>query len=278
MPPSTRSRRWSWLLASVYALSFALSGLAVDPDAVAAHGGCYTNLDNRFLGMGRSDPQIIGVRAEIEYNNPHLCTQIPGDTKGSWSLSWVSVDGRDAPDGLNIFQGGYAKCPPPDVGSCPGNGGVPYYWWYYGHETGPCGMATSTGFVDVGDASTGAHLFKIVRETFEDGTYYTFRIDGLLKKALQSWKVSLCWNGEGVQAAEWQNEMLSGGDSPGGTPADRERWRDSAYRDSSGWHDINRTVGSGCDANSYPVYWRCEVVDQDGTDRSNTWRVWDVRD
>lgn len=235
--------------------------------AVAWSEPCNSTWANKFLGNGRAGTAIIGVYSEIQYINKGLCVQAFGSPVHSWSLSWVSLDGRPAAVGLNIFQGGYAKCPPSSVGSCPYNNGASYTWVYYAHEQGACGLAFNTGFVKIANATSGTHFFQISKV----GSQYNYYIDEQLKYHRSVSDISTCWSG--VTGAEWQNEMLNNGDQGGGPPSDHQEFGANQYQNGSGWHPANRTLGDYCDANSYPTDWHCRTSTVD----ANLFRSWDDR-
>jgi hypothetical protein len=218
------------------------------------------------LGNGKSAGGLIGIYSEITYVNENLCVQGPDPLVGSWSLSWVSLDGPqdDATPGIDIFQGGYAKCPDPFVGSCPWNSGVTYYWVSYGHEQGACGAAFNTGFIKIANAATGVHSFQVSRV----GTQYNFYIDEVLKYHRSLADIDTCW--PGASQIEWQNEMLNNGDQGAGTVSKHLMFDNNQYQNSTGWHPQNRTLNTPCDANSNPTDWACN---NSGTfaDRFNAW-------
>jgi hypothetical protein len=260
--------------------------LSIQAPVALAHGTCNSTSANKFVGFQLLRDDFTGVRTQIEKNNPPLCTQ--GSTLvPSWSLSWISLEGGNDPfvPGIEIYQGGYAKCPSSSVpASCPSNGGVVYYWIYYAREEGVCGPEFNTNFVDLGDAGSGLHSFKIALAS--DGTTYDFFIDNVVRYSVSYAAMNYCWGGTGITGAEWQNEMLNKGDSVGGTTADTEYWFDNHWKNANGWHEVNADVGSctisirpGVSGfNNEPALWGCYVVNQDGTAYSNIWRVWDKRD
>lgn len=209
---------------------------------------------NKFLGNGRGGSGLKGVYGEIEKLNQILCTQ--GATKlGSWALAWVSLDGpqTDSVPGIDIYQGGYAQCPPPDVGSCPWNNGVNYLWIYYAREQGACGLAFNTGFINQGNSPSGYHFFQASKV----GNFYNFYIDEVFKHARTAANIDTCW--PGVTGVEWQNEMLNSRDQGGGRVANPQGHHNNQYQNATGWHDANRTLGSNCDANSNPADWNCRT-------------------
>ncbi len=229
----------------------ALGTLSAVPASAAAWANCSGTSGNKFLGDGHASAGLKGVYAEIEYFNESLCVQ--GATKvGSWSLSWVSLDGpQTGADGVNIFQGGYAKCPPPIVGSCPWNNGVTYYWYFYQHETGACGLVGgSPTIMKIANAGSGLHFFQISKV----GSNYNFYIDEVFKYGRPASDIDTCW--PGVTAVEYQDEMLNNGDQGGGTVSNHQLFGNIQYQDASGWHLEYQTPGSAC-ANSNPTNWRC---------------------
>ncbi len=221
--------------------------------AVAAMPQCVAPSTNKFLGNGLSTSGIKGVYTEIEKLGKQLCTQ-GSSPLGSWSLSWISLDGpqSDSTPGIDIFQGGYAQCPPATVGSCPYHGGNLYLWDYYGHEQGSCGLAFNTGIIYDGlPVASGYHFFQISKV----GTTYNYYIDEGFVRSRTAAEIDACW--PGVVAAEWQNEMLNSSDQGGGRTANPQGFHKNQYQTSSGWHNMNRTLGSACDANSNPAHWHC---------------------
>ncbi len=234
-----------------------LLGLFVAPVTVkGAMPQCAGSTASKFLGNGTSPSGLIGVYTEIEREGKQLCTQGSGTPVGSWSLSWISLDGSDTKSipGINIFQGGYAQCPPPTVGSCPYNGGVLYFWDYYAHEYGVCGAAFNTGFIDYGNPSSGYHFFQISRV----GTQYNFYIDEVLRDHWSRAAIETCWS-SGIVGGEWQNEMLNDSDQGGGHVGNPQGFHKNQYQTSTGWHNANRTLGYKCDANSNTAHWHCNT-------------------
>ena len=195
---------------------------------------------------------LKGAYAEIEYFNESLCTQ-GATTVNSWSLSWVSLDGPQSSSvpGIDIFQGGYAKCPDPTVGSCPWNAGITYYWVFYAREQGACGAAFNTGFIKIANAAAGIHFFQVSKV----GSNYNFYIDEVLKYQRSLADIDTCW--PGVSAVEYQDEMLNNGDQAGGTVSNHQSFAEVQYQNATGWHYESRASGAACDANSFPASWRC---------------------
>jgi len=222
------------------------------PLSAALPDPCAGQTYNHFLGNGRSSAGLKGVYGEIERINEILCTQ--GATKvGSWSLAWVSLDGPQSPTvpGIDIYQGGYAQCPPADVGSCPYNNGANYLWIYYAREQGACGAAFNTGFINQGNSTSGYHFFQASKV----GGYYNFYIDEVFKHARLASDIDTCW--PGVSGVEWQDEMLNDQDQGGGHVSNPQGWRNNQYQNATGWHNADRTLNSNCDANSFPAHWHC---------------------
>lgn len=226
---------------------------------------------NMFLGNGKSGSGLIGVYSEIEFIERSLCLQGPPGTPrwNSWALSWVSLDGPQTNEtpGIDIFQGGYAKCPVTSVGSCPYNNGVSYTWYYYAHEQGACGAAFNTGIVKVANVSSGTHFFQVSKV----GGQYNFYIDETLKYHRSLADIETCW--PGVSGMEWQNEMLNPGDQGGGPLSNHQNFGANQYQNGTGWHPANRTLSAYCDANSYPSAWHCRTSSTD----QNLFRSWDDR-
>jgi hypothetical protein len=252
---SARTRRP--LAATLIAVLVLMSWRPIEARAATA---CDPNVYfNMFSGNGQNATGAVGVKATIEWANPVLCAQT-GTNDPSWSLSWVSLDGANSPQiaGVNIFQGGFARCANVPS-SCPYNGGASYYWYYYGHETGPCGLAFNTGVVkaSLGNAGTGSRIYRIERS----GSTYGFWISGQLQVSRSADDLDVCWDG-GVRAVEWQNEMLDPGDHTGGLVSDAQKWETVAYKNSLGtWVALDRgnTSALPCDANSNPTYWSCLI-------------------
>jgi hypothetical protein len=241
------------VLAAAVLTAVLLAGL-FPSHTVAAMPQCVAPTANKFLGNGKSASGLIGVYSEIERLGKSLCTQ--GSTlMGSWSLSWVSVEGpqTDATPGIDIYQGGYAQCPPANVGSCPYNAGVLYNWDYYAHEQGACGLAYNTGFIDEGNPTSGYHFFQISKV----GSFYNFYIDEVFAGRRPLADIETCW--PGVVSVEWQNEMLNNNDQGGGRTANPQGFHKNQYQNATGWHQATRTAGSACDANSYPAHWHCNT-------------------
>lgn len=210
---------------------------AAAPSVAAWSATCGSTSTNKFLGNGKSGSGLIGVYSEIEYINKGLCVQ-GSSIIGSWSLSWVSLDGpQPNVPGVNIFQGGYAKCPPASVGSCPYNLGNTYSWVYYGRKQGACGVAFNTGFVKIGNVSSGTHFFQISKV----GSQYNFYVDQVLKYHRSLADIETCW--PGVTGMEWQNEMLNDGDQGGGPVSNHQNFDANQYQNATGWHPANRALG-----------------------------------
>lgn len=241
---------------------------AASPSTAAAWPGCDPATANKFLGNGRTSAGLKGVYAEIEFVNESLCVQ-GSPLRGSWSLSWVSLDGpqTDAVPGIDIFQGGYAKCPAPAVGSCPWNSGATYTWVYYAREQGSCGAAFNTGFVKIANAAAGIHFFQVSKV----GANYNFYVDEVLKYQRTAADVDTCW--PGVTSVEWQNEMLNNNDQGGGTLANHQSFKNVQYQNASGWHNEFRALSSLCDANSNPAHWHCRWSSASATE----FLAWDDR-
>ena len=230
-----------------------LLGLVLAPATVTgAMPQCVAPSANKFLGNGMSPSGLKGVYTEIERLGKQLCTQ-GASQLGSWSLSWISLDGPSTSSpGINIFQGGYAQCPPPANGSCPYNGGVLYFWDYYAHEQSvACGAAYNTGFINYGNPSSGYHFFQISKVS----THYNFYIDEVLRDQISLASIETCW--PVIVGGEWQNEMLNNNDQGGGHVSNPQGFHKNQYQTSTGLHNANRTLGSNCDANSYPAHWHC---------------------
>ena len=247
----------------VVSSAWAMSATTAD----AWSASCVSPTANKFLGNAFYTSGLKGVYSEIEYIDKSLCVQ--GATRSdSWSLSWVSLDGPQdsGTPGVDIFQGGYAKCPPPSVGNCPYSYGLTYIWVFYGHEQGACGLASNTGFVKIANATSGMHFFQISKV----GTNYNFYYDESLKYSRPQADVDTCW--PGINNAEWQNEMLNNGDQGGGPLSNHQAFANNQYQ-TSVWHDFNRTLGASCDANSYPAHWTCVSSSLD----PNWFTSWDDR-
>ncbi|MES2209375.1 MAG: hypothetical protein V4515_04230 [Chloroflexota bacterium] len=241
-------KRSGWAL--IIASALAVGTLSAVPATATAWANCTGVSENKFLGNGRSGTGLKGVYAEIEYVNENLCVQAATKV-WSWSLSWVSLDGpQTAAAGVNIYQGGYAKCPDPSVNTCPWNNGITYYWVFYQRETGPCGLVFGTPFIKIANAATGLHFFQISKV----GSSHNYYIDEVFKYSRSVSDIETCW--PGVAAVEYQDEMLNDGDQGGGTVSNHQLFGNVQYQNASGWHYENRTPGSGC-ANSNPTNWRC---------------------
>jgi hypothetical protein len=245
-----------------------LSGLVLTLGAAAAHpasaegAACEAPSVNKFLGNGLTSSGLKGVYSELDYIPKTLCTQ--GSTSlDSWSLSWVSLDGPGG--GPDIWQGGYAKCP--TISSCPWNGGITYYFAYYGRDAGVCGVATNTGFINLGNATAGLHFFQVSKV----GTRYNFYIDETCKTHVSQDAIETCW--PGATSVEWQNEMLNNGDQGGGSLSNRQDFKNNQYQGGAGWHNMNRALAAYCDANSYPTHWHCRT----SSTVANNFTAWDDR-
>jgi hypothetical protein len=223
---------------------------------------------NLFLGNGKSASGLIGVYSEIQFAQKSLCLQGPPGNPiyNSWALSWVSIDGPQTAStpGIDIFQGGYAKCPTTSVGSCPYNSGNSYTWYYYAHEEGACGTAFNTGIKKVANVSSGTHFFQVSKV----GNQYNFYVDEVLKYHRSLADIETCW--PGVSVVEWQNEMLNPGDQGGGPLSNYQDFGENQYQNGSGWHAMNRTLSAACDANSYPAHWHCKTTSTE-QDRFKSW-------
>jgi hypothetical protein len=242
---------------------------ATAPSVAAWTVPCSGVYVNKFQGNAKSAPGLIGVYSEIQYVDKGLCFQASSPYVPSWSLSWVSLEGpqTDAVPGIDIFQGGYAKCPFPAVGSCPWNNGSSYYWVYYAHEQGACGAAFNTGFINIAFAATGTHFFQVSKV----GSQYNFYVDELLRYHRSLADIQTCW--PGVTRVEWQNEMLNDGDQGGGPLSDHQDFGANQYQNATGWHPENRSLSTACDYNSYPLHWHCNTTPT----TANQFKSWDDR-
>lgn len=222
------------------------------------------------MGNGKSASGLIGVYSEIQFTERSLCLQgPPGAEMPSWALSWVSIDGPqdDQTPGIDIYQGGYAKCPSDRVGSCPYNNGTSYIWHYYAHEQGACGLAYNTGFRYDMDVSSGFHDFQVSKVSGR----YRFYVDEVQEGSRDASDIETCW--PGIVQVEWQNEMLNTGDQGGGPVSNHQDFRNNQYQNGTGWHNMNRTLSADCDANSYPAHWHCHTT----STTANTFKSWDDR-
>jgi hypothetical protein len=223
---------------------------------------------NYYAGMGVSPSSIQGVSAQIEWFNTSLCIQDPDTPDWSWSLSWIGLIGPDDPnqDGFDIFQGGFGKCVPSGVGSCPGNAGISYHWWFWEYEAGACGNAQNSTFrkANKGNASAGTYLYKIDHRPAS--SRYSFSIDGTDQTFITESTVSTCWGG--VSGAQIMNEMLDYRDQDAGTVGNHQEFSAVKYQNGSGFHSVNWAPGS-CDANSQPSNWACNT--SAASDRITTW-------
>ena len=231
------------------------------------------NNGNQFVGNTRFSLGIRGVSADIEWFNSSLCTQT-GPSQPSWSLSWVALDsGGDDPDvpGVDIYQGGFAKCAVPGAPSCAWNSGISYHWYYYGRQEGVCGPFVSSGVIKApkGNAGPGRYTYDISKQT--SGSY-RFSIDGDAQYSKADWTLETCWLG-GIERANWLNEMLDPNDQNGGTVAIHQVFDNLQYLNSSGWHDHTRPTSSSCQYNDQPVNWRCNFGSRNG----NQFYSWDMR-
>jgi hypothetical protein len=208
-----------------------------------------------FLGTGMTLSGLKGAYTEIEKLGKQLCTQ--GTTRyGSWSLSWVSLEGPAPTSGFNIFQVGLARCP--QFSDCPYNGGALYYFSYFAWGNGgPCGTAVTQWNIEdsrvPNPGAAGYHFFQVSKV----GTTYNLYIDETFIRSRSLHDVETCWGG--VQHAEWQNETLNDNDQAGGHVANPQGFHKNQYQTSTGWHNANRTLGSACDANSLKAYWHCNT-------------------
>jgi hypothetical protein len=264
-----RRRRWpvTVCLVAVQLASIAAWDAAA-PDRTLAWGACDGQpYQNMFLGRGKTVAGLKGVYSEIEFYNERLCIQ-GANPDHSWSLSWISLDGiNSSAPGIEIYQGGYAKCPIASVGSCPWNNGASYYWYFYGREQGTCGVAFNTGVVKVkGNATAGVHEFQISKV----GSDYNYYIDHVVYDHRTTTQIETCW-GHIPQAAEWQNEMLDPGDQAGGQVSNKLTFGNNKYQDAGGWKNDNRPLGSQCDANSQAAVWGCTQA----SNVQNYFNAWD---
>jgi hypothetical protein len=244
--------RWT---RGVLAAAVLLSGYVVPGTVQAAMPACTNSSYNHFLGNGMTLSGLKGSYTEIEKLGKQLCTQ--GPTRyGSWSLSWVSLDGPPPSSGINIFQGGFAQCPAASV--CPYNGGSLFYFSYFAWGQGACGAPFNSGIV-IEDSrvpnpgAAGYHFFQVSKV----GTTYNFYIDETFIRSRTQHDVETCWGG--VRSAEWQNETLNDNDQAGGRVANPQGFHKNQYQTSTGWHNANRTLGLKCDANSVPAHWHCNT-------------------
>lgn len=251
---------------------------AADDPAAAWPKQCNRALDdNFFVGNGKNRTTgFDGVRATIEWANPRLCVQDPAAPDPSWSLSWVALAAPSS-DGLNIYQGGIAKCGP----SCPRNGGSSYYWYYWSREPGPCGSSPAeTPFAKApkGNAGPGSLVYQIQRETISGYEVYAFRISGVLQHTQSRGSLEVCWPPGPVDVG-WENEMLDENDQNGGTSSNFQRWDELNYKVGSTWFAFSDlAVNSPCQANSHTKDgrinisngWKCKISST-VSDRMYSW-------
>jgi len=120
-------------------------------------------------------------------------------------------------------------------------------------ESGACGAAYNTGFINFGNPTSGYHDFQISKV----GSLYNFYIDEVRRDYWSQTQIETCW--PALVGGEWQNEMLNNMDQGGGHVANPQGFHNNQYQTSSGWHNANRTLGYHCDANSYPTSWHCNT-------------------
>ncbi|MGI8534553.1 MAG: hypothetical protein ACR2LP_06735, partial [Candidatus Limnocylindrales bacterium] len=107
--------------------------------------------------------------------------------------------------------------------------------------------------------------YRIIRITDAEGGFCSFQIDGDQQASRSVTDLGNCWGGQGIVAAEWQNEMLDPGDQNGGTSSDKQLLEVRFHTSGGGWNQPRFTVGDSCGANSNPDGWGCKVLDADGS-------------
>lgn len=174
------------------------------------------------------------------------------------------------PIGWNIYQVGIDTC---QNSACPSgaSNGVPYYFYAYGHGQmgGVCGSAIPPLAIKapLGNASNNTWWFEVTKS----GTYYNAKIAGQLQYARQQTSIEACWNG--VDAAQFLNELYNVNDLNPGSVSNKQFWSDASWFDTAGQHSINRPFGSSCDAGGFATQ-RCSVA----SNLHNGWYTWDSRE
>ncbi|HET7677968.1 MAG TPA: hypothetical protein VFK38_08965 [Candidatus Limnocylindrales bacterium] len=231
-----------------------------------------------FSGMGVRPTGMLGARAFIERFDPELCTQGPVTEVSSWALSWVSIDGpteADPADGINIFQGGIAKCSGSD--HCPWNLGNPFHFYYFAHSEGACSPPFNTKPVKLENVGPGSRLYEVSRRVAPPptGAYWAFLIDGTSKHSRRGGDIMTCWGS--IIQLEFKNEMMNVNDYNPGLVSNHQHFAEVQYQTSNGWHDTSWTLGRECDAHSDRDFglsnWRCFVSSTD----KNDFYQWDAR-
>lgn len=229
--------------------------------------GPYQPGSNKFVGRGLGSTNIRGARATVEWFDESLCRQpnVFQPEQDTWSLSWVAIVGN----GNEIFQVGFAKCPP--SGFCPYNNGISFHFWFWEYPAGACGAAADSGFrkANKGDVTGGAHVYSI--DYRPAASRYSASIDGTDQTWIPTSTPSTCWGG--IVGAQYMNEMLDLGDQNGGTLSDHQEMTIVGWQDASqNWHVANIGPPGSCPTNSNPSAWTCNIASN-----SNTIVSWDRR-
>ena len=226
-----------------------------------------------YAGMSEDHANVRGAQTKIEFFNQGLCT--PNDGYGSFSSNWVAIVGYDPLDVLrfNIYQVGIDKCQDP---GCPRDPPTPYYFYAYGRMASTtCGqsLAPFPWRAPKGDANTTTYAYRIEKE-FPSGepAAYVLRIGGVEQNRRLTWDIETCW--KGVDGAQYANEVFDLGDQSGGTVSNHQSFAENRWKDSAGWHGMNRPYLDPCDTAPGQNDWqRCFV----SSTRHDTFYSWDTR-
>lgn len=263
----------SIVLAAIMSVPVALSA----PGPVLALPGCTVpNTGAPVTGNERVASGQTGVYALVEVFNPARCSG-SGPAVRSGSFSSVMLTG----DVSEVFEVGYVDCGPTWDDVCAENAGVPYYYYYYYVYSrwgwgGSCGSTfVSTGIVKAPKGNLGStpvfHDFEVSKAA--NGYYYAY-IDEVSQYGKAGWTIDDCWrDGAGVRSVEWSGITLDENDQVGGTVSNHQQYKAVQYKTSSGWHQVNRALGSDCDFEFNPPVHACGWGSTSGT----FFNVWDTR-
>lgn len=281
-PSVFATKRRTWRVPAAV-LSLVMASWIFPPATSAWSHGCDgVNNYTAFAGMLEFHPLTTGARAKIEYANPTLCTS-PAPGESSFSSVWTAVAGADANDvdGLNIYQVGIDKCQNGAASGCPsGVNNVPYYFYAYGRMSGPnCGtsVAPQPQKAPRGLATNDSWWFTIIKS----GSNYLATIAGSEQYRKGAFYLETCWTStldetDGVDTAEYMNEVQDPFSQSGGSVADPQLLSSVTWYDAAGTHSLSRPYSQICD--SYPKGWqqggqRCYVL----STAHDGWNSWDSR-
>lgn len=251
------------------------------PQPVGAWSGACDGLINptAFAGMVEGPVRMTGARGKIEFANPVLCTR-PAAGEPVFSSVWVAVVGSDQNDryGYNIFQVGIDKCSNGDASGCPpGQDNVPYYFYAYGRMSGPNCAAEVPPIPQkarLGNAYDASYWYAVRKS----GTDYVASIAGIEQYRKNAFYLESCWTSEpqaddGVDGAQYMNEVQDPNTQSGGSVSDSQFISSATWYDANGTsHSLWRPYSQLCDVHHLSTQ-RCKVA----SNLHDSWYSWDSR-